>query len=1287
MLKNPSRTALLILCFSACWLVEAEAQFRPPKQARELYIEVDDEGLEMLRRAERYVKISDWALAVQTYDKVLSDTRYTSMLYKDPKTKIITSLRARVREILLSLPPEGRHAYDRLRRVDAKLAWTKGVKGDLGELERVLSQYPATSFAGKAACRLAEISLETGEVDRARSYARLALSTFEKELGVEERVKAYRVWAYCDALGRRPAGIPKLVEKIDQIDAKAAETVTKISNKLFASLPERVLGKAPKLEKTLWAHSYPEYHSDRLAPQPMTIPHVHRNSVVFHNDSYAYSLSLQSGKLEWKTPIKDSAFEFIEPKKSCHLTLDGSRMFIAVDQSGLIALDAVNGEVKWSVNQEQLRKAAEVEFPLTVSEPFPAQSGRVYVPTITQGDNVEYRVTAFDSDTGQTLWTSLICSIRWGKAGPQFKVIVDGRSLYALTGDGVLTCLDSVDGSLVWLKEYAQGGNGQRQPIIGISGGRLLVAPPELNSVFAYDPLTGKELGRGPNKGGPRILGVYRNAFVRLYGNGDLRSGKGGQKLIAKLGKNLPLIATPRLIGKFAYFSLRPGLLIVDLTTGTKTFMKDWNGLKQPGHIIPTADRVIALTPRGAVAYGLASAVKKVSWEKDAKKEADAAFLVTCLGSENFAERERATDLLMKMGMKTKGVIAPLVKHGDLEVAMRAEDLLFEFGREGLKKKWQTVMRPEWIAEVPGLFDKLTHRNPKVRLDALDRVGAIDDPDILVLFKDLLSDKNPSIALKSAKILYRKGNRAGISVFETQLKTGTEKASVEILGELEKRKARSERMEDLPLARLAVASKHAKARVLGAGLLVDLGDRIVINDLKGLLKDKAPEVRVAAIKGLGDLALDRVAPILAPLVTDKARFVRFAAVKAISELETKVAADALCKACLDKDVPIARTAAEALLRFAEGENAGKISTAALSKALDVKDADVRRDVVSILMRGVNRPMKLLVRLAMDKSEAIHRKALDEIYNRAGPGDIQEVSKIAASPNVDVRFSAVQILGELGSPKAGPFLLKMLSDSDRQVREKAAEYLGSQANPWVVLDLIEKRQAAVANAKLITAENEKAKKALAAIGDKNKKDPKYLIALAATKKYAYRLKEVEAQRDVLVNLIENMEAETEAPGLILALKSKSLSVRQLAIEELEAIAGVTRNYKAEDPLEKRMKAFANWSRWYFMYKTDKDVEDTYKELDSKKPKERIEAAKALKYLWSKQSQQSIVNALKKEKLPWVAVEFHKVLENVFGKNRPLPKNPTKKDITEATVFWQKHLDSFEAKPKEKKAAPK
>lgn len=1287
MTKNLLSTTPLILL--SCLLIhgEAEAQFRQPKQSRELYIEVDDEGLEMLRRAERYVKISDWALAVQTYDKILSDSRYTSMLYQDAKTKIITSLRARVREILLALPPEGRHAYDRLRRVDAKLAWSKGQKGDFGELERILSQYPATNFAGKAACRLAEISLETGEVDRARSYARLALSTFESELGVDEKVKAYRVWAYCEALGRRPAAIPKLVERVDKIDAKAAETISKISNKIFASLPDRVSGKAPKLEKTIWSHSYPEYHSDMLAPQPMTIPHVHRNSVVFHNNSYAYSLSLQSGKLEWKTPIKDGAFEFIEPKKICDLTLDGSRMFLAVEESGLIALDAVNGEVKWAVNQAQLRQAAGVEFPLKVSEPFPAQSGRVYVPTMTQGNNVEYRLTAFDSETGRTLWTSLICSIRWGKTNPQFKVIVDGRSIYALTGDGVLTCLDSVDGSLVWLKEYSQGGAGSRPPVMGMSGGRLLVAPPELNSVFAYDPLTGKELGRGPNKGGPRILGVFRNAFIRLYGNGDLRSGKGGEKLVAKLGKKLPLVAKPRMIGKFVYFSLRPGLLIVDLTTGSKNYMKDWDGLKQAGHVIPTADRVIALTPRGAVAYGLESAVKKVTWEKDPAKEKDPAFLVTCLGSESFPERQRASDLLMKIGMKATGAIEPLLKHGDLEVSMRAEDLLFEFGREGLKKKWQTVMRPEWIAEVPGLFDKLTHRNPKVRLDALDRVGAIEDPDILVLFQDLLTDKNPSIALKSAKILYRKGSRAGISVFEKLLKEGTEKASLEIIAELEKRKARTERIEDLPLAKLAAKSKHVKARVLGAGLLVDLGDRVVINDLKALIGDKAPEVRVAAIKGLGDLSLDRVGPILAPLVTDKARFVRMAAVSAISGLETKIVADALCLACLDKDVPIARTAAEALLRFAEGENAGKISTEALSKALDVKDAKVREYVVAMLMRGVNRPMKLLVRLAMDKSEAIHRKALDEIYNRAGPGDIKEVSKIAGSPNTDVRFAAVQILGELGSPKAGPFLLKMLSDTDQQVREKAAEYLGSQANPHVVLSLLGERQEAVAQAKRVALENDKAKKALAVIGDKNKKDPKYLIAAAAVKKYDHQLKEAEARKEVLVNLIDNMEAETEAPGLIMALKSETLSVRQLAIEELEAIAGVTRNYKAEDPLEKRMKAFANWSRWFFMYKTDKDVEDTFKELRSKKPKERIEAGKALKFLWSRQSQKSIVKAMKDEKLPWVAVEFNKILEDIFGIDRPLPKNPTEKDITDSVSYWQKHLDSLEAKKKATKKPSK
>jgi HEAT repeat protein/outer membrane protein assembly factor BamB len=1288
MLKNRLlKSTLILLCFIFHAAI-LEAQFRPPKRSRELYIEIAEEGLEMLRRARRYREISDWALAVQSYDKILSDAQYTSMLFRDPKTKLITGLRAHVRQILLDLPPEGSHAYDLLRRVDAKLSWDKGKVGDIAALQKILTRFPATSYAGKAACRLAEISLEQGQIDQARSYARIALSTFQNSLGDEERIKAYRVWTYCEALRRKPAGIKHLVKKVEAIDPKVAKSLAKLSNRIFSALPDRVMGKPPSLEEALWTHSYPEYHSARLVPPPQCVPYVFRDTVVFHNNSYAYSLSLESGKLLWKTPIKDDAADFVEPEQRCDFTLTGSRMYIPVDGERIVAIDAITGELMWQVKQAQLRQSAGIDFPIYISDKLSAANGRLYVPAITKGDNVEYRLLAFDSASGRSEWSSLLCSIRFGNTAPRFTAVPAGGHIYGLTGDGVLTCLDSVDGSLKWLKEYASGGSGRRPPVIALSGGRLLVAPPELNTVFAYDALTGEELARGGNKGGPKILGVFRGAFIRLYGNGHLRTGAGGARLIAKLGKNLPLRARPRIVGKFVYLSLQPGLLIVDLSTGKKTFMKDWSGLEIPGHVVPAADRVIALTARGVVAYGPKSALRSVLWIKDETRRGDPKFLASCLGSDNFSERQQATKLLLAMGARVSKQLQKLVSHRDLEISMRSKDLIFEFGRESLKKKWQKVMRPEWIAEVPNLFDNLTHRNPMVRLDTLDKVGEIEDQDVLVLFQDLLNDKNPKISLKAAKILYSKKDRTGIPIFEKFLKTGAEKDGLAILAAVEKRKQRAGRREDLPLARLAASSKHAKLRVVGAGLLVDLGDRLALGDLRALLKDEVSEVRVAAIKGLGDLALDSAGPILAPLVTDKARFVRFEAVRAISNLETALAAKALCTACLDKDVPIARTAAEALLRMADSPAAPRIPNLGMAKALDAKDAEVRALVVQILQRGINPPIKLLVRLALDKSQTIHQPALDKIFDRAGPDDIDEVSKIMKSPNIDVRFAAAQILGELGNRRADPHLLMLLSDPDQQVREKAAEYLQQRSHPQVVLQLLIRRQKALVSydkAKVIASRTAAALKTLKGV---SAKDAGYRIALATDKKFQFQFSRAKNERDVMIALLDNMDAETEAPGLILALRSKDLSLRKLAIKDLENITGVTRDYKAEASLDKRKHATEAWSRWYFMHSTNKDVDDTIKELHSNKAKARIDAAKAIRNLWSPKATEIILEALKAEKLPWVAVEIDKVLCDIHNKTSLLPKDADRRAIDAAVTSWQKQLQRASIKNETKaRAAPK
>lgn len=1283
MMHTPKALSLPAVLGALCLLAglsaeqTAWAQFRPPGRAvkRELYIEVDDSGVELLRRAKRYIDIGDWALAVQLYDKILTDPKFATMLTKDAETGVILGLRSRVRGILLKMPPEGRHAYRLLRKVDAQRTWKLGEQGDITELQKLMNVYPASGYAGKAACRLAEIGLEEGRFDQAVSAARRALTSFSTELTKQERLRALRVWAYGESMQRHPESVEEVVKKISAIDEKQATEVLKTTNQLILSLPERVSGKAPELEDVKWVHSFSEFYSESHFPRPMSEPVTDGERIYFHNSNYAYCLSVRTGKLLWRTSLKPDAADFHIPAKLCRLVMNNSRLVLTVDGEGLVCLESATGNSLWTISQQAVRDAVDTGTPMILSDRIYCENGRVYIPSVTAGDNHEYRVLCFELETGRFLWSTLVCSIRGGSAGGGFTLSINGSRMYALTGDGVLASLGSDDGSLLWVKEYGQGGKRGRTPVVAVSGGRLLVAPPEMNSVFVFDAFTGKQLGRGQNKGGPAILGTFRGAFVRLYRNGELRTGPGGARLIAGLGKKLNVVCRPRIVNKYCYFSLQKGVFAIDLTNGNRTNLRAW--MELAGRVVPAGDRLVVVTARGAVAFGGQAQVPAVAWLKDKEKVADPAFLAKRLASDSWAEREAASKALMALGKGSQEALTASAQSPDLEVSIRAADLLYELSRDVRKKRWNKQIRPEWVAAVPDLLNRLTHRNPKVRLDSLERLGEIVDPDIVVLFRELLVDPSPSLKLKAARLLYLRGDRSGFEVFKEIIEKGSSKQRLEIVNTLATRKTKSDRMKDFPLLTLLLNDKDPKVLAPAAVLLTEIGDRKAVPVVKKLIGHKTVEVRVAVIRSLGNLQLDSVGPVLAPLVKDKSEYVRSEAIKALSFIETKVAAEALCIACLDKKVLNARAAMKGLVRLSAALPSNTIPVKTLMKLLDSKDADVRRDAAMMMKERTDRPMEIMVRLALDPSAEVRGNTLTEIYNRAGPQHVKVLEPLASAKDSEVRYAAVQIIGELSSPKAEPVLLKFLEDSDAQVRDKAGLYLGMRSQPRTVLRILRMREKAIDEFQAASKEVKQCQAALAKLKDKKDGDPAKRIAMAAVKRSSHRLKEATSRRDQYVKVIEEMDADVEAPGLIFALQDEERDVRAIAIKELANIAGVDRGFEADASEKSRKPIVEAWARWYFIFKHSADADETRKSLFTSKGKVKIDAAKKVKDLCLLQTADDLLKAFSSETTPWVAVELEKILSDFTGLATILKAEAKAKDLKPAAEAWGKRLGPWRA----------
>jgi len=112
---------------------------------------------------------------------------------------------------------------------------------------------------------------------------------------------------------------------------------------------------------------------------------------------------------------------------------------------------------------------------------FAIVGGRLY----TQGQRGKQQfVSAFDVKTGQKVWeTATSRDYRDDRGdGPRGTPTVDGDRLYAMTGDGVLACLELATGKIVWSQNLTQKYGGSipgwgfsESPLI--DGDRLIVMP------------------------------------------------------------------------------------------------------------------------------------------------------------------------------------------------------------------------------------------------------------------------------------------------------------------------------------------------------------------------------------------------------------------------------------------------------------------------------------------------------------------------------------------------------------------------------------------------------------------------------------------------------------------------------------------------------------------------------------------------------------------------------------------------------------------------------------------
>jgi len=141
----------------------------------------------------------------------------------------------------------------------------------------------------------------------------------------------------------------------------------------------------------------------------------------------------------------------------------------------------------------------------------PAVSGgRIYLTDFTEASHLKGRERALclDEKIGKILWTQewdadYIGLMETYASGPRATPTVDGDRVYVLGAKGLLLCLDTKTGRVLWKRDYVKE-YGAEVPTWGVTsaplvdGNRLicLVGGDRNAKVVAFDKMTGKEVWR-----------------------------------------------------------------------------------------------------------------------------------------------------------------------------------------------------------------------------------------------------------------------------------------------------------------------------------------------------------------------------------------------------------------------------------------------------------------------------------------------------------------------------------------------------------------------------------------------------------------------------------------------------------------------------------------------------------------------------------------------------------------------------------------------------------------------
>ena len=245
----------------------------------------------------------------------------------------------------------------------------------------------------------------------------------------------------------------------------------------------------------------------------------------------------------------------------------------------------------------------------------------------------------------------------------------------------------------------------------------------------------------------------------------------------------------------------------------------------------------------------------------------------------------------------------------------------------------------------------------------------------------------------------------------------------------------------------ALKKRDPNVRKIASEILGDIGDPRAIGPLIIALKDTNPDVRICAAQALGKLQDHRAVEPLIVSLKDKNANVRKNSVEILGALGDSRAVEPLISALSDVDHSIKLCAVEALGKIGDPRAIDPL----IAKLQD-PDTKTQNTAVEALKKFGNEPLDPLI-IVLNGKNSYGKKQVLEILGEIGdPRAVKPIINSLKDSDSDTRNAAINALTKIGDPSVEP-LIETLEDEDPKVRFLAAWALGEIGDFQAVEPLI------------------------------------------------------------------------------------------------------------------------------------------------------------------------------------------------------------------------------------------